>query len=89
MAKKKQDDGGLKAAVEKLKIADKGKKVTHTRDSQCSSSSAVVRYFHYILKGESEVGISGNFTCTCIFMLLPLQIYYPIWTKLSIFCDFC
>lgn len=70
VVKKEPDDGGLKAAVEKLKTADKGKKVTHTKDSQCSWPGTVVScsYTYYILKGENIEGISG----TCVFLYFCL-----------------
>ena len=36
------DDGGLKAAVEKLKTADSGKQRTYAVDSQCKVHAAQV-----------------------------------------------
>lgn len=84
VVKKEPDDGGLKAAVEKLKTADKGKKVTHTKDSQCSWPGTVVScsYTYYILMGENKEGISATY----VFIHASAdEDHLPItWTKFKI-----
>ncbi|XP_030842460.1 protein mono-ADP-ribosyltransferase PARP3-like [Strongylocentrotus purpuratus] len=76
--KKEPDDGGLKAAVEKLKTADKGKKVTHTKDSLCSWPGTVVDDYDCML---NQTNIGHNNNKFYLIQLLESYSEYAVFTR--------
>lgn len=78
VVKKEPDDGGLKAAVEKLKTADKGKKVTHTKDSQCSWPGTVVDDYDCML---NQTNIGHNNNKFYLIQLLESYSEYAVFTR--------
>nr|XP_054752032.1 protein mono-ADP-ribosyltransferase PARP3-like [Lytechinus pictus] len=76
--KKEPDDGGLKAAVEKLKTADKEKKSSHTKDSHCSWPGSVFDDFDCML---NQTNIGHNNNKYYVVQLLQSHLGYAVFTR--------
>ncbi|XP_071499101.1 protein mono-ADP-ribosyltransferase PARP3-like [Diadema antillarum] len=74
------DDGGLKAAVEKLKAADKGKHKVCTVDSHCHMSGAEVYQDYDCMLNQTNIGQNNN-KYYIIQLLLTGWNNYHVWTR--------
>lgn len=77
--KKEVDDGGLKAAVEKLKSADKGKTWNYAPDSHCTLSGAQVVEDYDCMLNQTNIGQNNN--KYYVIQLLQSWSQYHVWTR--------